>query len=90
MRAAAFVKERMSTTVDPPDITGGSTVLQFSSWCRESEARMDLTAPERVCPGIPQLYTSFRLTPLDVDDELLSADLRPRPLRPQVGWTTQM
>ena len=30
-RAAEFVKENLSTTVDPPSITGGSTVLQFSS-----------------------------------------------------------
>ncbi|MEA2194490.1 MAG: hypothetical protein QOG42_924 [Solirubrobacteraceae bacterium] len=30
-RAAEFVKENISTTVDPPTITGGSTVLQFSS-----------------------------------------------------------
>jgi hypothetical protein len=30
-RAAEFVKENISTTVDPPVITGGSTVLQFSA-----------------------------------------------------------
>jgi hypothetical protein len=30
-RAAEFVKENVSTTVDPPTITGGSTVLQISS-----------------------------------------------------------
>ena len=30
-RAAEFVKENVSTAVDPPVITSGSTVLQFSS-----------------------------------------------------------
>ena len=30
-RAAEFVKENISTTVDPPEITKGSTVLQFSA-----------------------------------------------------------
>ncbi|MEY2517184.1 MAG: hypothetical protein QOJ89_4542 [bacterium] len=30
-RAADFVKENLSTTVDPPVITEGSTVLQFSA-----------------------------------------------------------
>ena len=30
-RAAAFVKENISTAVDPPVITGGSTVLHFSA-----------------------------------------------------------
>jgi hypothetical protein len=30
-RAAAFVKDNISTAVDPPVITGGSTILQFSS-----------------------------------------------------------
>ena len=30
-RAAGFVKENLSTTVDPPVITGGTAVLQFSS-----------------------------------------------------------
>jgi hypothetical protein len=30
-RAAGFVKENISTAVDPPMIIGGSTVLQFSS-----------------------------------------------------------
>jgi hypothetical protein len=30
-RAAGFVKENISTAVDPPTITEGSTVLQFSS-----------------------------------------------------------
>lgn len=30
-RAAEFVKENISTTVDPPTITGGSTVLQIGS-----------------------------------------------------------
>ena len=30
-RAAGFVKENLSTTSNPPEITEGSTVLQFSS-----------------------------------------------------------
>jgi hypothetical protein len=30
-RAAEFVKENISATVNPPVITGGSTVLQFSA-----------------------------------------------------------
>jgi hypothetical protein len=30
-RAAEYVKEHISTAVDPPEITAGSTVLQFSA-----------------------------------------------------------
>ena len=30
-RAAGFVKENISTETDAPEITGGSTVLQFSA-----------------------------------------------------------
>jgi hypothetical protein len=30
-RAAEFVKENIDTPVDPPEITGGTTVLQFGA-----------------------------------------------------------
>jgi hypothetical protein len=43
-RAAGWVKENVSTTVDPPAITEGDTVLQF--WGRSSPTHLEARREE--------------------------------------------